>query len=521
MGGALKAERLRWQEPAAVGVATVVLGIALLPALFAAGKLVFAARGTFDLLASSRLWWLLIRSLRLSVGVTVLALAAGIPLGVLFARAKLPFKRLLFALHFGIVFLPPLLPSLGWFHLFGREGLFGGITSARLLFSEFGVVMVLVGCFTPVVTVLTALGVSGIDSSLEDAARLVARPWRTVLGVLVPCAMPAISLSGIVVFVLAFSELGAPMFLRVSVYPTVVFARLGGLDFAPGEATVFVLPLVVVAMGLLWIERRVAGRRAVAVLGASPRSRAMLFDVRPWSIIVVGLAAACSCLPIASLLLNSRDGGGLSAVARWASEAPLNSLRSGGCAALVMLALALVLGHAVARRSPVGLWLDAITTLAFILPSSILGVGVALAWNRPWTNWFYGSYGILVLGFVARYSAVATRVFASTIAQVPLSFEDAARSVGASYARRLMLLVGQLRRGCVGTFAIAFVFCLRDLETAALFYPPGGEPLTVRIFTLEANGPPAIVSGMAGLQVVMTFAVVGISWLFLRPRQSQ
>jgi iron(III) transport system permease protein len=518
MGWALKAERLRWQESVAIGAAALVLGISLFPALFAAGSQVFASRGPFELLASSRLWWLLLRSLRLSVVVTVLALAAGIPLGVLFARAEVPFKRLFFALHVGIVFLPPLLPSLGWFHLFGREGLLGNITSARLLFSEFGLVMVLVGCFTPVVTVLTALGVSGVDASLENAARVVARPWRTVLGVLVPCAMPAIALSGIVVFVLAFSELGVPMFLRVSVYPTVVFARLGGLDFAPGEAAVYVLPFLFVSVGLLWMERRVAGRRAVAVLGASPRSRAMLFDVRPWSIIVIGLAAACSCLPIASLLFNARGGGELSAVARWAGEAPLNSLRSGGCAALVMLALAVVLGHAVARRSPVGLWLDVITTLAFTLPSSILGVGIALVWNRPLTNWLYGSYGILVLGFVARYSAVATRVFASAAAQVPVSFEDAARSVGASYVRRLVLLVGQLRRGCVGTFVIALAFCLRDLETAALIYPPGGEPLTVRIFTLEANGPPAIVSALAGLQVAMTFAVVGLSWFLLGPR---
>jgi iron(III) transport system permease protein len=62
------------------------------------------------------------------------------------------------------------------------------------------------------------------------------------------------------------------------------------------------------------------------------------------------------------------------------------------------------------------------------------------------------------------------------------------------------------------------VFCLRDLETAVLLYPAGEEPLTVRIFTLEANGPQAVVAALSCVQVVMTAAVValGSALLFRR-----
>ena len=69
-----------------------------------------------------------------------------------------------------------------------------------------------------------------------------------------------------------------------------------------------------------------------------------------------------------------------------------------------------------------------------------------------------------------------------------------------------------------GAFALALVFSLRDLETAVLLYPPGGEPLTARIFTLEANGPPGVVSALAGLHVLITFAAASVGWLLLRPR---
>jgi iron(III) transport system permease protein len=59
-----------------------------------------------------------------------------------------------------------------------------------------------------------------------------------------------------------------------------------------------------------------------------------------------------------------------------------------------------------------------------------------------------------------------------------------------------------------------FAFCLRDLETAVMYYPPGGEPLTVRIVTLEANGPGAVVAGLALVQLVLGGACLGVgAWL--------
>jgi iron(III) transport system permease protein len=59
---------------------------------------------------------------------------------------------------------------------------------------------------------------------------------------------------------------------------------------------------------------------------------------------------------------------------------------------------------------------------------------------------------------------------------------------------------------------------LRDLELSVLYYPPGGQPLTVRIFTLEANGPPSVVAALAVVHVAMTAAVLGIGGVLLKRR---
>jgi iron(III) transport system permease protein len=106
-------------------------------------------------------------------------------------------------------------------------------------------------------------------------------------------------------------------------------------------------------------------------------------------------------------------------------------------------------------------------------------------------------------------------------AQTPRHLEEAAATVGAGYARRLgRILVPLHARGIGFAWLLAFVFCLRDLETAVLYYPPGGEPLTVRIFTLEANGPEPLVAALALVHVAITAAVVAGGGLVLRRRSA-
>jgi ABC-type Fe3+ transport system permease subunit len=76
-------------------------------------------------------------------------------------------------------------------------------------------------------------------------------------------------------------------------------------------------------------------------------------------------------------------------------------------------------------------------------------------------------------------------------------------------------------RGLAFAWLLALVFCPRDLETAVLYYPPGHEPLTVRLFTLEANGPEGVVAGLALVQVAMTALVLAAGgWLLPRSRSA-
>lgn len=505
MGRALK----RAQEHLALAVAGAVLcAISLLPLV----AVVAGAPGSaLAPLASATPWLLLLRSCALAAAVTACALAVGVPLGLLLGRTDVPGRRAAILLHALPAFLPPFLLALGWFYL----------PHADSLFSSAGAIGVETAAFAPIVTILVAFGVQAIDPSLEEAGRLFAPPWKVALRIVLPAAWPAAALGALLVFALSLSELGVPMFLRIRAYPAAVFARLGAIDYAPGEAAVLALPLLAVAAAVLFVERRIGARRSFAVLGlrSEERPRLPLGRYRWVATIVCCLAAAASVVPLAGLLIRAlRDGG--FAQLEFATSA-WNSLGPAAIAASVLTAVGVVLGRAVARDRPGSGLLDSLGVLAFVTPAAVFGVGIITVWNRPSTAALYRSLGILALGLAARYGVIPARAFAVAVAQGSPHLEEAAAVQGASFFRRMRRIVIPLhRRAIASAWLLAFVFCLRDLETVVLFYPPGQAPLTVRILTLEANGPPGMVAALSLVQCGIVAAAVVAGALIL-PRRGQ
>ncbi len=438
--------------------------------------------------------------------VSLLATSAGLLLALLTATTNLPGRRVALWLHGFPLFLPPLLPALGWFHLLGRQGLLGNEATAGLLFGHAGVLGVLTVCFTPVATLLCAVALRGVDPSLVEAARASAPPWRVALRILIPATRPAWLTAAAVIFALTLSEIGVPMFLRVAAYPAAVFARLGGVGFAPGEAAMLTTPLLLVSLSLVALGRRYTRGRSFAVLGLRQHQPAVLPLGRRGRVAMAipALAVALALAPLLALLHVALSRGGLGQLPFWIGGSLWTSLSTAALAASLVLAAAVVVGHGLRHGDRLAGLVDGAALTSFLVPAAALGVGLISVWSA---TPLYGNLAIIVLGFVARYAVVGIRATAATMAQSPSSLEAAAAAFGAGYLRRLLRIVVPVHaRGLLGAWLLTFIFCLRDLETAVLYYPPGGETLTVRIMTLEANGPEGVVAALCLVQVGVTAA---------------
>jgi iron(III) transport system permease protein len=513
----------RRQEALVMGSAATLMAVAIaLPMVVLLGDAVplaleaTQARRSLLLGSLASASRLLLESAGLAACVTMTTIALGVPLGIALARFDVPLPRAALLLHCAPMFLPPFLLALGWFHLVGRGGVLGSEAGSWLLFSRVGHVLVLTSGLTPFVTSLVALAATGIAPALEDAARVVAGSRRIAVRILFPLTAPAATLAALVVFTLAFSELGVPMFLRVPAYPAAILARLGGIDFAPEEALALSLPLIAFALALFAVEWSLARRfRAPSLAWRSSRPRLVLGGSRRVAGALVWGWVGLTLLPLLVLLAHGLPA--LPELDRWLAGSVANSLISACSAATIIAVLAGTAGWAIGRDRPGSRALDALAFLGFAMPSALLGVALINLWNRPTTGTIYGSLAIVVLGYVCRYAAVGVRTVTASVLRTSASTEEAAATVGAGFVRRLRwIIVPEQRRALLGAWLLAFVFSLRDLETPVLFYPPGAEPLMVRIFTLEANAPGAVVAALATTQVVMTALVLVAGGALLR-----
>jgi iron(III) transport system permease protein len=287
---------------------------------------------------------------------------------------------------------------------------------------------------------------------------------------------------------------------------------------------VLAFPLLVLAFGLLFVERRFIAGRSYAPL-ALHGHHAPLLPMGRWRTLV---SAACwtiigvTLLPLVGLAARALRGGGFSRAPEWLGGSVWNSLLPAVVAATVLLAIASILGRALALERSGARLLDALAVLTFVMPGVVLGISLLALWNRPSLQAVYGSFLIIALGYTARYAVLPVRVMASAIALTPAHLEEAAAVHGAGFLRRFARVVLPVNaRAAAGAWMIAFIFCLRDLETSIVFYPPGGAPLTARIVQLEANGPEAVVAALSLVHVALVVTALVIGATLLRRRGAE
>ena len=513
-------------------VVLMSVGIGLLPitvmfgkSVLVDGRLTLAAyRGV---LTSERQWALLGNSFTLALAVAALATTLGLPLGILLARTDLPWRRF-FAVFLVIpLVVPPYITAVSWLDVLGRQGLLTQLLPGPVaawissqLFGFAGCVLVLASTFLPIPMLLTMVYLRAIDPRLEEAGRLVSG-WLGVLkGITVPLILRGILLASTLVFLLSLGEFGVPMFFRYDVFPVESFTQFSAfLNFR--AATAAAGPLAAVTFLLIALEW-ILFRDPVHLLrpaGAEPPLRIELGHFRGAIFLLVALFCFFTVmLPISGLLAQSASLAAYTEAFARANDSLLRSLALAAAGATLLTLFGWMIGYLVHTQALPG-WraVDFQTLLLFAMPGTVIGIGLVTLWNRPETSFIYATPIIILLGYVAQYTAVTSRVTVATLAQIPRSMEDAAQVSGAGWLRCMaLILVPLARRGLAAAWLIAYIFCLRDLGISMLVYPPGRDTLPVRTFTMMANGSAELIAALCVLMVAATLlplALLGLLWL--------
>lgn len=199
-------------------------------------------------------------SLGIAVTVTALTVVLGYPAAYYLVRFRSPYRHLLFVALVSPLIISVVVRTLGWLLLLGAEGpaqrliQLIGIGPRQLLFNRGAIILGLTHVLLPLMILVIAGTLAGVDRFLEEVARVLgASPARTFLRITLPLSLPGIVAGSVLVFTASMGAYLTPFFLgggRIQVAAIVIYdATLVVVDW-PAAAALAVL-LLVGLLGLL------------------------------------------------------------------------------------------------------------------------------------------------------------------------------------------------------------------------------------------------------------------------------
>ena len=320
------------------------------------------------------------------------------------------------------------------------------------------------------------------------------------------------------VFLLSFGEFSVPNFLRYNVFPVESFTQFSAF-YNFKAATAAAIPLAVVTLILLLAEAAFLREKTYQLRPSPELERSPLIKLGAWrKWLFVFVATTGFVIVIVPILVLAVQSAGLAAYAEAlnrAGDSLLRSLVYAVIGATLLTFLGFCTGYLIQTKA-LRYWrsVDSLTIFLFALPGTVIGIGLISLWNTPWTNFIYSTPVIIILGYLAKYTALTSRISVTQLAQIPPSMEEAAQVAGAGWFRRLVFIVAPLaRRGLLAGWLVGYIFSLRDTGITMLVYPAGYETLPVRIFTLMANGSPRLIAALCMIMITATLLPVGILWM--------
>ncbi|MEO8191360.1 MAG: iron ABC transporter permease [Acidobacteriota bacterium] len=498
-------------------------------------------------------WQALWASLWISLATVVLSAAIGIPLAFLFETTDFPGRRVLGTLVALPVVLPPLVGVLAFLFLYGESGVVAravqSVTHSQeppWRLSGPGAIL-LVHAYTMFVYfyLFTRAGLARVDAAFaEAAASLGSGPGRILRRVTLPLLRPALVGAALLTFMTSLSSFSAPYLIggTFRVMTTqIVFSRLNG---DTEMAMVETVALAAIALAGLFFLQRAEKRRVVsgAVRGAAPSRRRLrrggLVAAAGW------VFAAVLLLPHAMLLLVSFVPPGT-----WTIEPLPPSLSLSNWTAVfsqterlrpivnslwmsaVSTAAAIVLGFAAAwvavrGRSRLATALESLLAIPWALPGTVFAVALAATFSvhAPWAGRFVliGTAAILPLAYLVRSLPLTGRAAFAGLRQLDPALEEAAASLGASRARRLIRITLPLLRPALAAGAsIAFITSLGDFVVSIVLYTFDTRPISIEILSslrMQETGVGAAYGVLLALLSGASFLVFGTGGPAAEPR---
>ena len=412
---------------------------------------------------------LLLHSFLVALVAAPLAGLIGVSAAWFIERTHLPARALWTLLAVAPLTMPLFVTSYAW------------ATLGTLLQGFLGAAGIIAFSYYPIVFLLCAVALRGMDPALEETARsLGLNARRTFFRVILPQLRPAL-LGGMLLVVLdTLVEFDAFVALKYQTFTVHIYAQYE-LSFSASGAAALSFFSIVLCVVLLFGESRLRGGANYTRVSHGvrrPLTRYRLGRAKLPVLLWFVLGAAISVgIPVGTLIYwftqSSKAGlAGASANVHYLWPATVTSVALGISGALLALLFALPIALLVVRyRGRLATMLERATYLSFALPDLVAAIALAYAASH-YAPRLYGSIVLLVLAEAMLFVPFAVVAMRATLGQIEPALEDSARSLGVGPLRAFARVTLPLARpGIAAAGVLVFAFVLGDLGTAQVLLP--------------------------------------------------
>ena len=481
----------------------------------------------------------LLNSLKLTVCVTICSLLIGVPLAYIMSFFKIRGKSIIEILIIISMMSPNFIGAYSWILLLGRSGVV-----TQFLSNTFGIKMPSIYGFGGMLLVFTLklypfiyMYVSGalkkVDVAVCEAAEsLGCNAIRKVFTVVMPLVTPTAIASALLVFMNCMADFGTPALIGegYDVLPTKIYIEFvgesgGSAYFASAMASLMVVITAVLFLLQKWyVNKKSFTMSAMRPIQPTRAKGAKNVIMHVFTYLLVILSVVPHLVIIWTSLRKTEvqyfvDGYSFESYTKIFDTA-LSSSQNTYLYCIIALAIIIVLGMLIAylsvrKKSMLTSAIDTIAMFPYIIPGSVLGITLLLAFNGKGDPMVLsGTAAIMIISLVIRRLAYTLRSSSAILYQISPSVEEAAISLGDSPLKAFVKVTAKLMLpGVISGAILSWITLINELSSSVMLYTANTRTMSVAIYNEVIR---ASYGTAAALATILTLTTVLSLFLFFK-----
>ena len=461
-------------------------------------------------------------------GVTVLTTTIiGVPIAYVMTRYNVAGKQLLHIFIIMSLMSPPFIGAYSWIILMGRNGLiaklcklFGAV--APTIYGREGIIFVFTLHLFPYIYLYTSGAMNSIDSSLEEAAEnLGMSKLKRIWTITLPVILPSILAGCVMVFMTALADFGTPMLLGegYTVLPVLVYNEyMSESAVNPYMASALSVIIVFCSLAVLAFQKLVIDKRNYQMSSLRPPKEEVLTGWKRFAVslpiwIVTFLAFLPQIVVVCQSFVERSFSGMVQGINLSNYEAILSRLgrniKNTYVFSLVAIVFIVILGILVSyilvrKKGKVANLIDTLIMFPYVIPGSVLGIGLIVAFNRK-PIILVGTSAIMIISYVVRKLPYTVRSGSAFLYQMDPFIEEASINLGVSPMKTFFTVTARMMLpGIMSGAVLSWITCINELSSSIMLYSGKTSTIAVAIYQEVVRMSDGTAAALATILTVTT-----------------